>query len=174
VALDGDLFFGGADYMLEDFDRRNPGVLDLRSAERLLPRRLGIIVRKGNPLGIRTLGDLQREGVTVMEAALEKVSGYHGARPGAGDADDPVEHTGTEALKAWRSNPGIDAWITYKSWHAVLAVEADFVEIPDESALRFTPIAVTARTPHREAAEKFIAFLKSPEAQRIFREHGWE
>ena len=56
----------------------------------------------------------------------------------------------------------------------MLAAEADFIEIPDERALRFTPIAITAATPHREKAAKFIAFLKTPEARRIFAEHGWD
>lgn len=174
VAMDGDLYYGGADFMLEEFDRSNPGVLDLQSVERLHPRRVGIVVRKGNPLGIHALEDLYRTEVSVLKARLEKVSDFHDEEMCPGGSPHPVAHNGSDALKAWRSNPEIDAWITYRSWHAVLAQEADFVEIPDDSALRFTPIAITAATPHREAAEKFIAFLKSPEARHIFREHGWE
>ncbi|HEY5998492.1 MAG TPA: substrate-binding domain-containing protein [bacterium] len=173
VALDGDLFYGGAEYMLEDFDRANPGLLDMRTVERLHPRRLGIVVRKGNPRGIRGLEDLRRTGIRVLQASFENVSGYRGGTA-AGASRDSEEHTGTEALKAWRSHPEIDAWITYRSWHAVLAGEADFIEIAGDGALRFTPIALTTRTSHRQAAARFVAFLKSPEAERIFRQHGWD
>lgn len=174
VAMDGDLYYGGADFMLEEFARSNPGVLDLQTVERLHPRRVGIVVRRGNPLGIRGLEDLYRTDVSVLKASLERVSDFHDEELCPNASPHPETHSGSDALKAWRSHPEIDAWITYRSWHAVLAQEADFVEIPDDSAVRFTPIAITAATPHREAAEKFIAFLKSPEARRIFREHGWE
>ena len=73
VAQDGDLYYGGAEYMLEEFDRDNPGVLDRATVALLYPRRVGIVVRKGNPLGIRGLADLDRAGVRVMKASLEKV-----------------------------------------------------------------------------------------------------
>lgn len=174
VALDGDLYYGGAEYMLEDFDRRNPGVLDMQSVEMLHPRRIGIIVRKGNPLGITRIADLDRTGARVVKATLEQVSAFH-AEPVRPDGSlHPQAYTGDDALKAWRSDSKIDAWITYRSWHGLLSAEADFIEIPDDGALRFTPIAITTRTHHRQEAERFIAFLKSPLARRIFREHGWE
>jgi accessory colonization factor AcfC len=135
---------------------------------------VGIIVRKGNPRGIRGLEDLHREGVRVMMATLERVAEFHD-EPAAGDrTPHAFAYTGDDALRAWRSDPSIDAWITYKSWHAMLAAESEFIEIPRDEALRETVIAITARTPRREAAEKFIAFLRTPAAQRIFREHGWE
>lgn len=174
VALDGDLYYGGAEFMLEEFDRDNPGVLDRATVAFLYPRRVGIIVRRGNPLGIRSLTDLDRAGVRVMKVTLEKVSEFHEVSTDPDGSRHPVAHSGEEALKAWRADPDIDAWITYRSWHRVLAAEADFIEIPDERALRFTPIAITAATPHRAKAAKFIAFLKTPEAGRIFAEHGWD
>lgn len=174
VAEDGDIYFGGAEFMLEDFARANPGVLDLETVERLRPRRLGIIVRKGNPLGIRGPADLQRPGLNVLKASLERVSEFHGETLAADGSVHPVVHRGEDGVRAWRTNPDIDAWITYRSWHVVLAAEADFVEISGDRALRFTPIAITAATPHRGQAERFIAFLRSPEARRIFATHGWD
>lgn len=70
--------------------------------------------------------------------------------------------------------PELDAWVTYKSWHVGLEEETDFIEIPGAHALRYTPVALTTRTPHRREARQFIAFLKSPEARSIFVAHGWE
>lgn len=174
ASQDGDLYYGGAEFMLHDFDRRNPGVLDLRTVELLYPRRVGIIVRKGNPRTIRGLEDLQREGIRVLKASRESMHEYHDGQLEGGRPYIPEPYSGRDALKAWRADQTIDAWITYKSWHAVLAAEADFVELPTDRALRFTPIAIIARTPNRQEAERFIAFLKSPEAGRIFKEHGWE
>jgi accessory colonization factor AcfC len=171
---DGDLYYGGAEFMLEDFDRRNPGVLDLQTVELLYPRRVGIIVRKGNPLGIRGLEDLGRDGIRVMKASRESMHEFHGRTPAAGRSGFLEPYSGRDALKEWRSDRGIDAWITYKSWHTIIAADADFVEIPDDGALRFTPVAITTRTSNRQEAERFIAFLKSREAARIFKEHGWE
>ena len=76
--------------------------------------------------------------------------------------------------RPWRSRPELDAWVTYKSWHVGLEGEADFIELSGDDAVRFTPAALTRRTPQREAALQFIEFLKSPEARKIFVRHGWE
>jgi accessory colonization factor AcfC len=173
VREDGDLYYAGAPYMLEQFARRNPGVLNLASLQRLAPRRIGILVRTGNPRRIRELRDLQRSGVTVLEARLEDMTDICAAGRTRPNYTHHV-YTGLDGVDAWRNHPEIDAWLTYKSWHALLDEEADFVELPGDLALRFTPIAATSTTRQREAAERFVAFLRSDEARRIFREHGWE
>ena len=171
---DGDIYYGGAEYMLEDFDRRNPGVLDMTSAENLHPRRIGIVVRKGNPLNINGIEDLRREGVDILDVKLENMREFHGSTPGRIGNVRHLVYTGQEGIKAWLLNPGIDAWVTYKSWHVSLEDEAEFIEIPGERAVRFTPMAITQRTPHRQEAEKFLAFLRSKEARHIFLKYGWD
>lgn len=174
VGKDGDIYFGGAEYMLDEYARENPGVLDIDSAERLHPRRVGVVVRKGNPLNIMGSECLQRDDVDLLVARLENMTPFHAPGRGLLGNVRRLVHSGQEGVDAWRSAPELDAWVTYKSWHVVLEDESDFVEIPGDHALRFTPVALTLRTPHREAAGQFIAFLKSPEARRIFVEHGWE
>lgn len=174
IREDGDLYFGGAEYMLEDFARRNPGVLDLESAEKLYPRRIGVVVRKGNPRGIRGWECLTRSDIALLGVDLEnmaEVAASH--RVGAANVRRRV-YTGREGVAAWRSFPDLDAWITYRSWHVELERESEFVELPGAGTLRFTPIAVTSRTRHPDAAREFISFLKSPEAREIFVRHGWE
>lgn len=174
IREDGDIFYTGAEYMLEDFDRTNPGLLDLSSVERLHPRRVGIVVRKGNPLGITGVDDLKRGPVKVLTVALEDMTPLLGD-PAAGDISVWRRvYTGDEGVSAWRTDPEVDAWVTYKSWYVTLAAEADFVDLPGGAALRFTPVTVTRRTTRRDAALRFVTFLKSPEAQRIFHKHGWE
>lgn len=172
LRTDGDLYFGGAEYMLKDFVRANRGVLDLHSAQSILPRRVGIVVRKGNPLEIKGTECLQRGDVDLLAAQLEKMSPFH--PPGRDGGALRRVYTGQEGLAAWRSDPELDAWVTYRSWHVQLEEETEFIEIPGDRALRYTHVAATSRTPHRKAARDFIAFLKSPEARQIFAEHGWE
>jgi accessory colonization factor AcfC len=170
---DGDLYYGGAEYMLEGFDRRNPGLLDMTSVEMLHPRRIGIIVRKGNPLRIGGVDDLKLEEVGILDVKLENMRHFHGVASGLSYNINRFEYTGKQGAEAWLDALEIDAWVTYKTWHLTLQAESDFVEIPGAAGLRFTPMALTQRTDKRQAAMQFIAFLKTEEARRIFEQHGW-
>ena len=170
---DGDIYYGGAEYMLEDFARSNPGVLDLTSRENLHPRRIGVLVRKGNPLDIMGTECLSEAGVEILDVKLENMREFHGKSSGLSSNIRRFEYTGQQGASAWLSTPEIDAWVTYKTWHLFLEENSDFIEISGAAGLRFTPIALTQQTPHRQAATKFISFLKSEEARQIFEEHGW-
>jgi accessory colonization factor AcfC len=175
IQQDGDIYFGGAEYMVEDFVCRNPGLLDPQTIEKLHPRRIGLLVRKGNPLGLKGTGCLERNDVDLLAVKLENMDQFHPERQE--DGTDPVcrqEYSGQDGVEAWRESPEIDAWVTYKSWHVALEEESEFIEIPCKHALRHTTVALTRRTPNREAALRFIGFLKSPEARKIFVEHGWD
>lgn len=174
VGEDGDIYYGGAPCMLEEFDNRNPGVLDMTSIEQLHPRRVGIIVRKGNPLDIQGLECLSREEVCLLDVKLENMRHLHGARPGDDKNLRKLVYTGRQGLSAWRDRPEIDAWVTYRSWYVKLQEDADFIDIPEEHALRAIPMALTKRTEQREEAMNFIEFLKSGEAYQIFQKHGWD
>lgn len=176
IRLDGDLYYGGAECMLEEFAQRNPGVLDLATVERLAPRRVGVIVRKGNPLGIQGVEDLNRAGIEVLEVKLENMSRLYRS-PATPDYNvRRMVYTGRQGLDTWLSQAQVDAWVTYKSWHVRLdEADADFIEIPcDDTGLRYTPIALTQHTHQRREAKLFIEFLKSAEARQVFQKYGWE
>lgn len=170
---DVDIYYGGAEYMLEDFALRNPGVLDITTLENLHPRRIGILVREGNPLKIMGTEDLREEGVDLLDVQLENMRHLHGAPSGLSSNIRHFAYTGQQGVNAWRSSPELDAWVTYKTWHLALEAESDFIEIPGAAGLRYTPMALTQQTPHRQEAMNFISFLKSAEARQIFKEHGW-
>lgn len=172
IDLDGDIYYGGAECMLEEFALRNPGVLDLSTVEKLHPRKIGIIVRKGNPHAIESPEDLAEKKIGLLDVKLENMRDFHGSEEDLPGNIRKHVYTGQQGLIAWITSPEIDAWVTYKSWHIKLRDGAEFIEIPD-AALRFTPAALTLRTPHREEAQSFLSFLKSEEAQGIFRKHGW-
>jgi accessory colonization factor AcfC len=174
VREDGDIYFGGAEYMVEDFARENPGVLDPHSVQKLHARRVGLLVRKGNPLGIQGLDCLQRDEVHLLAARLENMAEFYAP---SSELELDVwrqTHTGQDGVEAWLDSREIDAWITYESWHLELEDQSEFIELPCGHARRYTTAALTTRTRHRKAAEHFISFLKSPEARSIFVEHGWE
>ena len=173
LLADGDIYFGGAEFMLTDFDRQHPGVIDLATTTLLYPRRIGIIVRKGNPLGIRGVEDLSRQGVDLLEVQLENMGEFLRSPNRRQGAVRRTVFTGLQGLNAWLAEPELDAWVTYKSWHTALGSQAEFIEIPDTQALRYLPIALTQRTPHRREALAFITFLQSDDARRIFTKYGW-
>jgi accessory colonization factor AcfC len=174
IREDGDLYFGGAEYMLDDFARQHPGLLDLDTVENLHPRRIGIVVRKGNPLAITGVESLDREGVHLLAVRRENMAEFHALLDDQGGNVWRLVHSGQEGVAAWRSLPELDAWVTYKSWHVELKEESEFIELPGAEAVRFTTVALTRRTAHRETARHFVDFLKSPEARQIFVRHGWE
>ena len=170
---DGDIYYGGAEYMLEEFNQLNPGVLNMSSLVELEPRQIGIVVRKGNPLDIKDPLDLTRSEVALLDVKLEKMRHFYGQ---SGDALRNVRrlaYTGRQGAKAWRDFPDIDAWVTYKTWYVLLADEADFIEIQSKHAYRNIPIVLTDRTPHQQEARAFISFLQSETASQIFKKHGW-
>jgi len=172
LAAHGDLYFGGAEYMLHDLHRENPGLLDLSSAEFLHPRQIGLIVREDNPLGIKGLEDLARDEIDLLVVELEQMDAFHPPDPD-GEHRHHVVYTGRNGIDAWRTRPELDAWITYRSWHVTLGAGDHFIEIPGSDALRHTPVAPTQRTPHRQQVLEFIQYLKSQEARLIFENHGW-
>ena len=174
LAEDGDIYYGGAEYMLEEFDRNNPGVLNMTTAEKLHPRRIGIIVRKGNPLGINGINELGRQGVDLLDVKLENMRDFYGEPSVQLGNVRRLEYTGRQGFMAWSKYPELDAWVTYRSWYVLLTAEEDFVEIPGDHGLRYTPVALTQRTAHQDEAMSFIAFLKSEEAREIFERHGWD
>lgn len=173
LRTDGDIYFGGAEYMLDDFVRSNPDVLDMNTVEHLHPRRIGILVRKGNPLQISGIADLARDGVDILDVKLENMRGFHGEADRLSRNIWSIQYTGQQGVSAWLASGEIDAWVTYKSWHVSLMDASDFIEIPGDEGLRFIPVALTRRSQYRLEAANFIDFLKSETGRKIFEEHGW-
>lgn len=171
---DGDIFFTGAEYMLEEFVEEYSDIIDPATAVKLHPRQVGIVVREGNPHGIMGVECLGKDGVVLMAANLEEMGPFL-SPDGTGRAKVALRaQTGFEGMKAWRANSEIDAWLTYRSWHRELKDGSVFIEIPWAEARRHTMAAVTEGTDKREEALKFIEFLKSSEAREIFLKHGWD
>jgi accessory colonization factor AcfC len=176
-----DLVFGGAEYMLTDFMLKYPGLVDAKSRTSLYIRAAGILVRKGNPKKIKSLKDLAREGVRLIDVngagqlgLWEDLAGDQGLIPGMQRNIALSVATSAEAIDKWKTMPELDAWITYESWHYRLKDLTDLVRLPQAQRLyRGTPIALTTISKQRDLAQQFIDFLKTEQAHKVFQKWGW-
>jgi len=139
-------------------------------------------VRRGNPKGIKSLEDLASKEVYLLDlngdgslGLWEDVAGKKGLIPHLRKKIAITVETGAEAIEKWKSAPALDAWITFEAWHDTLKDKTDWVKIPkDETVYRGTAAVATNFHKNREAARKFLEFLKTPECQAVFRKWGWE
>jgi sulfate transport system substrate-binding protein len=154
-----------------------------------------LVVRKGNPKGIRTWADLLRPGVDVITpnpftsgGARWNVMAAYGAQLRRGATPAAAEHwlgelfrhvsvqdkSAREALQTFAAGKG-DVMLAYEN-EAIIAqrkkVPVDYV-VPDQTILIENPVAVTTSSGHAAQARAFVDFLRSPEGQRIFADNGY-
>src|SRR5262245_54800869 len=151
------------------------------------------VVRKGNPKNIQTWDDLVREDVEVVTpnpftsgGAQWNLMAAYGAQLQLGKTEDeaveylrqllgntPVQDkSAREALQTFSAGKG-DVMLAYEN-EAIFAQGAgqaiDYV-VPDQTILIENPAAVTVGAP--AAAKSWLEFVQSPDAQRVFGEHGY-
>jgi sulfate/thiosulfate transport system substrate-binding protein len=141
-------------------------------------------VRKGNPQGIKTWDDVVRDGVEVITpnpftsgGARWNVMAAYGAK-GEGFLRELFRHVSVqdksarESLQTFTGGKG-DVLLAYEN-EAILAQEKgeqlDYV-VPDDTILIENPVAVTKDAP--PAAAKFLDYIRSEEAQRVFGKAGY-
>jgi sulfate/thiosulfate transport system substrate-binding protein len=157
---------------------------------------VSLIVRKGNPKGIRTWDDLLKPGIEVLTpnpftsgGAKWNLLAAYGAKSGGGE--DPraglaflreliTEHvkvqdkSGREALQDFVSGNG-DVLISYEN-EAITAQKkgqrVDYI-IPSRTILIENPIAVVASSRHPKQARAFVDYALSPPAQQEFADWGY-
>ncbi len=182
---DADLIFSGSEYMMTEFVQKDlPAILKPDAVHTLYLRPSAILVRPGNPKGVRGVRDLVMPGLRVMVVQ------------GAGQLglwEDVVGRTGdvtlvrafrkqvvlhaansAEARKAWVADPTIDAWLIWNIWQKASPELADVVPTePVFTIYRSCGAAVTTRTLDPALTAEFLAFLESDEARPIFAKWGW-
>jgi sulfate transport system substrate-binding protein len=154
-----------------------------------------LVVRKGNPKGIRTWDDLVRPGVQVITpnplssgGARWNVMGAYGAQLERGRTaaeataylsrlfqNVPVhDKSARESLQTFVGGKG-DARLADEN-QAIAAQQAgppvEYV-VPDQTILIENPIAVATRSRHPTQARVFVDFLRSPQGQSIFAQKGY-
>jgi sulfate/thiosulfate transport system substrate-binding protein len=155
-----------------------------------------IIVRKGNPKGIKTWDDLLKPGVEVVtpnpfssgSAKWNLLAPYAlksngGADPEAGLAyltkliDGHVKvqpKSGREATETFNQGTG-DALLTYENEALFDERNGDPVEhvTPDTTFKIENPVAVVQTSKNKAQAQAFVDFLYTPDAQRGWAEAGF-
>ena len=184
AAVNADLMFSSADFMMSDYVRSMNLRLDLDSVTPLYLRPSAILVRPGNPKQINDFPDLVRPGVNVM---VVNSAGHTGLwEDMAGKLEDirtlralrkniVVFAAGAdEAMRLWKGREDIDAWITWNTYHIPLRRRAHLVPVSKRfRVLRTCSVALTERGKAKPLAAEFIKFLGSPEARTTFETWGW-
>jgi len=154
-----------------------------------------LATRKGNPKGIRAWDDLVRPGVQVITpnpfasgGARWNLLAAYGAKSSKGTdqatglaylesllRNVPVQDTSARAsLQTFSGGKG-DAILAYEN-EAIFAQQhnqpLDYT-VPDSTILIENPIAVTTNSAHPTEAKAFLAFLHSPQGQKIFADNGY-
>jgi sulfate/thiosulfate transport system substrate-binding protein len=152
-----------------------------------------LAVREGNPKNIRTWADLVREDVEVINpnpftsgGAQWNVMAAYGAQLELGRSEEQAveylrslfrnisvqDKSARESLQTFVGGKG-DVLIAYEN-EAILAKskgeKLDYV-VPEETILIENPVAVVEGA--GAAAEAFVEFVRSPDAQRVFGEAGY-
>jgi sulfate transport system substrate-binding protein len=154
---------------------------------------VSLVVRKGNPKGIKTWEDLTKPGVQVITpnpftsgGARWNVMAAYGSQIAQGKSDAQAtaflktlfgnvavqDKSARDALATFTGGKG-DVLISYEN-EAIAAQQAgekiDYV-VPDQTILIENPIATTKNASSKAAA--FVKFLYTPEAQAIFASKGY-
>jgi len=153
-----------------------------------------ILVRKGNPEGIKSFKDIETKDVEVVTpnpfssgSARWNIMAVYGSALEEGDTPDQaleavktvLEKTvaqpgsGRDAFSAFSQGEG-DVLLTYENEAIKAEKEGEEVEyvIPPSTIQIETPIAVTQEAPE-PAAEDFLKFLWSNEGQELWAENGY-
>ena len=153
-----------------------------------------MVVRKGNPEGLKSLDDLQSKDVDVITpnpfssgSARWNIMAVYGNAIEAGKSPDQaldevrtvLEKTvaqpgsGRDALSAFTQGQG-DVLLSYENEAIKAEEEGEDVEyvVPPATLLIETPIAVT-KDATEPAAQDFLDFIWSDEGQEIWAENGY-
>ena len=153
------------------------------------------MVRKGNPEGIKDWDDLVTGDVEVLEpnpftsgGAKWNIMAAYGAQLEKGETPQEAEQylaelfknvpvldkSARESLQTFASGKG-DVLLGYEN-EAILAKangeELDYI-VPDQTLLIENPVAATTEADEPDLAQKFVDFLYSDEAQKIFVDKGY-
>jgi accessory colonization factor AcfC len=182
---DADLIFSGSEYMMTDFAQKDlPGLIDMSTVRTMYLRPSAILVRPGNPKGIKGIRDLAKPGVRILVVQgagqvgmWEDVAG----RTGNVKLVDGVRRNiaffatnSAEAKKRWASDLTFDVWLIWTIWQKESPASADLINIePENTIYRSCGVSITNRSERKILGKEFSDFLQSPTGQAIFVKWGW-
>jgi accessory colonization factor AcfC len=182
---DADVVFSGAENMMSDYAKALPGAFDLREAEPLFLRPAAILVRPGNPKGIKGFRDLLAPGLKVLTVAgagqvglWEDVAGRTGdismVRSFRKNVILPEAANSAAAKDQWVAQKDIDAWLIWNIWQVSNPTLAQVVPLDEPFRIyRDAGVVLTSRGKGEPQARGFVEFLESPAGAAIFARWGW-
>lgn len=138
--------------------------------------RLAIIVKKGNPRGIKSLGDLPSAGIVSLGGNEVPVGKYaNQALASAGVSISATKTTRAKDAKAVVNavaEGDADAGIVYAT--DITGPRVDAVPIPDQyNQVATYPIAVLKNAKNHQGAEAFVEYVLSNGGQAVLRSAGF-
>jgi len=156
---------------------------------------VSLVVRRGNPKGIKDWPDLIKPGVKVLTpnpfssgSARWNVMAAYGAQIKAGESDAQAtdylkslfknvivqDPSGSKALADFVGGAG-DALLSYENEAIYARAKGQAVDyvVPSDTLLIENPVAVTTATKYPVQAKAFVDFLYSQAGQQIFADIGY-
>jgi accessory colonization factor AcfC len=180
----GDIIYSGSENMMSGFLAQFADLIDPATVNPLYIRPAGILVRPGNPQHIHGFEDLLKPGMQVMVVeGAGQVGMWEDIAGARGDVADirafrthivRFAANSADALKAWQTQPSLNAWIIFPIWAVAHPGVADVVALaPPYVIYRDCGVALTHKGEQQANARAFLEFLAGPEGRRIFVKYGW-
>lgn len=180
-----DIIYSGNSAMMDTFISKFDGKISAEKIEVLNIREAGIIVRPNNPKKIKNFKDLLKKDIKIMVVngagqvgLYEDMALKHGKREKLIALRKNIKvfaPNSKAAVENWNNDSSIDALIIWKHWaNTIGSDKAEFVKSGKGSVIyRASEIVVANDSANADQAQKFIDFVKSPEAQKVWVEKGW-
>ncbi|RDS84396.1 substrate-binding domain-containing protein [Dyella psychrodurans] len=181
---DGDVVYSGSEAMMSDFLTAFNDQLLPETVRPLYLRPAGILVRPGNPRHIGGFRDLLHGTTKVMVVngagqvgMWEDIAGRDGDISTLSNFRSHIAvyaRNSAEAVKAWKADPSIDAWIIFPIWSVSHPGLAQVVPLESRYRVyRDSGVVLTKRGDKDPQAQAFVAFLASDAGKKIFEKYGW-
>lgn len=173
-----DVFMSAAMKQMESLNEK--GLITENSIVELLENKIALIVPKGNKKGIKNFEDVLKSDKIAI--------GDPGSVPAGQYAKEVFENleiwdnvsekaslgTNVTEVLTWVSEGSADAGIVY-STDAASNNKVEIAAIAQEGSVSkiIYPIGIVKATKNEESAKKFIEFLKSDEAIKVFESYGF-
>jgi accessory colonization factor AcfC len=180
---DSDIIYSSSENIMDTYND-TLGIIDAKTITALYMRPAAILVRPGNPKKIKGIKDLiHRDLKVIIVNGQGQIAMWEDIVGRLKDVEAMQEfrkhiafsaNTISEALHYWKNHDEVEAWLAFNTWDKDETVVADVVNIEKDLVVyRTTGAAVTSITNQRETALKFIDYLKTAEAEKIFKARGW-
>lgn len=184
IARRGDIYFPGSSDFMELAKRQ--GIVFPETERKVVYLVPCINVQTGNPKGIHDLRDLLRPGIRLAIAnpenvcvgtyAVEIVEGSLNPEERARFRANLLNYTEscekTATAVALRAVDAVIGWSVFQHWDSA---RIQTIPLSPEQVRRigYLPLAISTFTRQREAAQRFIDFVNSPESRAVFAKYHY-